>query len=371
MEIQIPTQELEKAVQSVNKVVGKKTINLALSGILITANDNQVQFTGTDYETTIRYTIAADVVEPGKVLVSGQLFNDLVRQMTDADVMLKTIEGKNMLTVKSGRAKYDILLMDAGLYPEITTLDGEETVKIKSSVLQDIYRKTAFAVSTETVRPIFTGINFSFNDGLLTAAGTDTHRMSQKKVPVIGSLHDFAISVRSFSNLLGLVKENEEVEVFYNSGKVVFQTNNLYCQAQTLSGIFPDTERVVPKELSLHVVVKRNELLQALNRISVISFYRQDKIAINDVILSFTSNSIRLQGKTANKGFAMEEIPAEVTGEPIEIYLNGTQIVDCLKALDGEDVNLNFNTGRSPGLITDDDDDQFLHVICPLTRLAG
>lgn len=370
MEVQFSVKELEKAVQAVNKIIPKKSLSQALSGILITANDaDKVQFTGADYEATIQYTMEADVIELGTVLVSGQLLHDLIKQMPDTEVTLKTGVKENTLTVKnSSRSRYDILLMDTNLYPEIATLDGENTVTVKGSVLHEIHRKTAFAVAAEAIKPIFTGVHFSFKDGILTAVGTDTHRMSRKRIPVEGTISDFIIPVKTFSNLLSLVEADNDVTMLCQSGKVIFRTAELYYQARTIIGAFPDIERAIPQELPLRAVVNRHEMLQAINRLSVISFYREEKITRNDINLSFASDGIRLQGNTANRGSAFEEIHAEVTGEPIEILLHGTQLLECLKALDSEDIVLSFNNKRSPGTITTEDDENFVHVICPLIR---
>lgn len=371
MEIQFASKDLEKAVQAANRVISGKLLNPALTGILIAAESDKVQFTATNFEITIRYTVSALVLEPGRVLVSGKLLYDLIKRMPGTDITLKTGLKNNMLTVKgSSRAVYDILLMDVNLYPELQSLESENTVQMKGALLHEIYRKTAYAVADTIARPMFTGVNFKFSEAELIATGTDTHRLSRKKFQVNGKTDDFIITVKALSDLSSLVEADAEIIIFCKSGKVVFVTDQLYYQSQGISGTFPDVDRVIPKELPLRVVVDRLELLQAIDRLSVISIYKMQDITMNDINLSFSQGEIVIRGNTAEKGSAFEQIPADIEGEPIDICLNGTQVVECLKSLDSDKVILSFANHKAPGTILADNDDQFIHVICPLVRIS-
>lgn len=372
IEIQFASKDLEKAIQTVNKVLSGKLINSVLSGILITADADKVQFTGTNFEVMIQYNVSANVLEPGKILVSGKLLYDLIKRMPGTEITLKTGLKNNMLTVKgSSKAIYDILLMDANSYPETESLESENIARMKGTILHEIYRKTAYAVAVMQDKPIFMGVNFKFGESELTATGTDTHRLSRKKVEVTGKTDDFIITVRALADISSLVGDEEEIAIFRRAGKVVFQTEQLYYQSQVISGIFPDVDRVIPKALSLRVTIDRQELLQAIDRLSVISVCKMQDITLNDINLSFNQGEIIIRGNTAEKGAAFEEIPAEVEGDPIEICLNGTQVVECLKSLDSDKVILSFSNNKAPGTVLADNDDQFLHVICPLIRSSA
>jgi DNA polymerase-3 subunit beta len=367
MEIRFNSKDLEKAVQAANKVISGKLLSSVLSGILIKAEGDKVQFVATNYEVVIRYDVSAQVVDPGKVLISGKLLYDLIKRMPGNEITLKTGVKDNMLTVKgSSKAVYDILLMDAILYPDIELLASENATQLKGTVLHEIYRKMAYAVADSMARPIFAGINFKFSENELVATGTDTHRLSRKTFNVSGKTNDFIITVKSLADVSSLVEADEEITLFSMSGKVVFVTDQLYYQSQIISGAFPDVDRVIPTELSLRVTVERQELLSAIDRLSVISISKEQNITTNNINLTFSQEEIVIQGNSAAKGIAFEQIPAGVDGLPIKIRLDGTQVVECLKSLDCEQVILSFNKPLTPGTITADNDDDYVHVICPI-----
>lgn len=56
---------------------------------------------------------------------------------------------------------------------------------MKVKVLKEIFTETVFAVSTQENRPIFTGVHLeTLSTGELKAVATDSHRMSQRLLPL-------------------------------------------------------------------------------------------------------------------------------------------------------------------------------------------
>ncbi|HWR06162.1 DNA polymerase III subunit beta [Sporomusa sp.] len=367
MEIRFNSKDLEKAVQAVNKIISGRLPNPTLSGILIVANDGKVQFTATNYETTIRYTVEADIRDPGRVLVSGKLFHELIKRMPGKEIAVSTNNKKNMLSVLSGRAVYDILTMNVFEYPEFDIKDVQNPVYIKASMLHEIQRKVAFAaMETELTSPVFSGVYLHLKDGLMSAIASDKKRLARLTFALEGE-GEVILPPKSLAEITSLVDGEDDITAFWDKGKVIFLTDSIRYESRIITGTFPDVERVIPKNPIVTVTMERTELLQAIERLSLIGLERQKDFTLNNVYITMESDLIYIKSNKADKGAAREEIQAIIVGEPVEICFHGTQIIDCLKALDNDKVVLSMTGPRAASTIVGEADDSYIYVISPIS----
>ncbi len=84
-----------------------------LAGLLLEAGSEGLSLSGFDYEVSARVGIAADVMEPGRALVSGRLLADISRSLPAGRQVEFSTEGpKVQLVCGSARIKVIVLLAD-------------------------------------------------------------------------------------------------------------------------------------------------------------------------------------------------------------------------------------------------------------------
>ena len=77
MKFQVNRDVFSEAVSFAVKLLPQRTTLPILSGVLIEATEGSLVLSSFDYEVSARTEIAAQVDEPGRVLVSGRLLADI------------------------------------------------------------------------------------------------------------------------------------------------------------------------------------------------------------------------------------------------------------------------------------------------------
>lgn len=369
MKIQFNAKELEKAIAAVNRAIGGKPVKECLNGILIVTDGDKVQLTATNFEMLIRYTIDADVLDAGKVLINGKLFHDLIRRMPGPDITISDTK-KNRLSVQSGKAVYDILTMNVHEYPDLDLIKPDKPIVLKAGDLAEMHRKVAFAaLEPSPSSGLFSGIHFSIKEGMIAVTATNKRRLSRMVYPFNAELEgEVIIQPKVLAEIASLARPEDSFSMAWNAGKLVVENHYLYLESRTFSGQFPDVSRVIPKDLPIKMTARRQELLQAIDRVSLIGVEKLKDVVLNDVKMTVTPGVLFIDASTAQKGAASEELPIELQGDGIEIRFNGNQIMDFLKAVDTDKVVFSFQSPRGAATITTEDDDKLVYVITPIVR---
>ena len=67
-------------------------------------------------------------------------------------------------------------------YPNINLEKSKEQILLKANLLKKIFKQTSYAMSTQEVRPLLTGINLKINGDILECVATDSYRLAKKIV---------------------------------------------------------------------------------------------------------------------------------------------------------------------------------------------
>ena len=156
--------------------------------------------------------------------------------------------------------------------------------------------------------------------------------------------------------------------MFINPNKVLFKFKNVLFQTRLLDGVYPDTLRIIPKEFPIIVKFNKEELLKAVERVSVLSPREKDN-NYNIVKLNVRPDYIVEVSSTNNEiGDAVEEIvPVEdVVGPIIKIAFNSKNLTDALKAFNSHEISINFAGEIKPFVLKGELDPDMLHLILPL-----
>lgn len=344
-----------------------------LNSIKFLVYSDYVELVSSNSDIAIQVTIddsSLNVIQAGSFAVPGKTFIEIVRKINANLIQMELVEDR-ILIIKADRSEFKLRLMDVLDYPEIDFAELNDPLVFDAEVISEIIRETYFATAEREKRPILTGVNFKYADGQLLATATDSYRLSQKKIKLKSTFDDFSIVVpsKSLEELSKILDSfNEEVQMYIQPNKVLFKFGKVLYQTRLLEGTYPDTSRIIPNDFILRVSFNKDELLQAVDRVSVLSprdreqNYNIIKLRLND------DHSVEITSNNTEVGGASDTVipSGEVEGKAIQIAFSSKYLVEALKSYQSSEITLNFSGDIKPFVITGNYDVDLLHLILPV-----
>ena len=368
MKIICKQDKLIKALNIVSKAVSQTSAMEITKGILIrTEGDMQVMLSATDIQISITTKMDAIVNENGAIVVAAKLFTDLIRKLPPGDILISTDE-KRLVTIKTENSEYELQGKDAEEFPRIDSDEEGKLIKIQKEEIREMIDGTAFAASTVESRGVITGILFEINDSVLSLVALDGFRVAikrEKKEEYKGEDIKVIISARLMREISKILAETagEEEETLIDIGerRLKVFTEETLVRVNLLEGEYIKYRDVFPKENRISVVMDRNEVLGAVERAAMLR--SEGKNAF--VRFSVTDNGVMVSSR-AVEGRGRETITAEKTGPDIEIGFDAKFVMDVLKAITEDMIEMQFNTSVSPCQIKPAEGNRFDYLILPV-----
>ena len=360
-----------KALNSVVRGVATKTTMPILEGILIQTNDNELKLTTYDLELGIEYIMECEVEEQGSIVVNATMFTEIIRKLPDSEINISVNEN-NLLTIECEGALYKLATMNPDEFPELPKIEIENSISLEQSALKNIIRKTIFAVSTEENRPIFTGCLFEIKDNKLNVVAIDGFRLALRTINIQTQVNDFkaVIPAKTLNEVNKILTDSfENVIIGVSKNQAVFEMENCKVVTRILDGEFLNYETVIPQNWQTRIKVEKSNLQNSFERISLISSSTIEKEKKYPVKVSVDIGKLTILC-TNQTGDAKEEVYISTEGKNLEAGFNPKYFLDSLKAIDEEEIYIEFGTNVSPCLIKSVENNDYVYMILPI-RLKG
>jgi len=349
--INVNKDDLVFAAQTVGRVTTAKT-STTPKGMRLLAEDGTLVLTSIDNEIAITCRVPAQVIEPGALVLPGKLFGEAVRRFPGLDVDLEVPEGRSTLTLRSGFSELDLLGMPPTHFPELPEIDSLASFSISERDMRSMLRQTSFALSTDALRPILTGMLWELHTGLLRMIAADGFMVASRTHKVdltasVSSLEQFRVVVpgRTIHELERLLTDSENpVEIAIGRNHILVQVAETVIISRLLEGKYIDVDRFLPTTFVTHLVVKPNALLDALERSAVVA---KDGL-IATVRLHMHDGRLIVRAQSAEHGKHFEEWPVEMMGDEMDILFNIKVLGEVLRSITVGDVRLSFTGQHGP-----------------------
>ena len=367
MKIVCEKDKILKAINSVTKAVASKTTMPILEGIFIQTNENQVKLTTYDLEIGIEYIIECDVKEQGATVVNAIMFSEIIRKLPDTDIKIE-INDKNLLVIECEGSLYKLATMNPDEFPELPQINIENSIEIEQNSLKEMIRKTIFAVSTEENRPIFTGCLFQISNNKLNVVAVDGFRLAWKSKFLQNKINDFTAVIpgRTLNEINKIISDSfDNIKIGVAKNQALFEMENCKVVTRLLDGEFLNYSSVIPENWETRIRVNRDILQNCFERISLISsssIEKEKKYPVK-VLVEIGKVTISCTNQT---GDAKEEIYIESEGKNLEAGFNPKYFLDALRAIDDEEVFVDFGTSISPCVIRPVEEGDYTYMILPI-----
>ena len=367
MKIICEKEKIIKALNSVTKAVASKTTMPVLEGILIQTNDNEVKLTTYDLEIGIEYIIECDVKQQGATVVNAIMFSEIIRKLPDTEINI-TLNEKNLLVIECEGSLYKLATMNPTEFPELPQINIENSIEIEQNTLKDMIRKTIFAVSTEENRPIFTGCLFEISNNKLNLVAVDGFRLAWKNKFLQNKINDFTAVIpgRTLNEINKIILDSfDTIKIGIAKNQALFEMEDCKIVTRLLDGEFLNYSSVIPESWETRIRVNKNVIQNCFERISLISSSSIEKEKKYPVKVTIDIGKVTISC-TNQTGDAKEEIYVSTEGKNLEVGFNPKYFLDALRAIDDEEVFIDFGSNISPCIIRPVEEGDYIYMILPI-----
>ena len=359
---------LSGAVSVTSRAVAAKSSIPAMEGILIEAGDS-LRLTGYNLETGIQATVPAEIKEKGSLVLSARIFGEIVRKLPD-DMVVFSSQGYTV-NIKCGMSEFNILGTDPEEFPELPTVDQQNSLTLPQPVLRAMISQTLFAVSDNESRPIHTGSLFEVDGTTLTVVSVDGYRLALRKEDLTEKkgvdFFSFVVPGSALGEVEKICSGEEAVVVTQGARHVMFKTGDTVLVCRRLEGEFLPYKNAIPRNNTIHIEVDARALLSSIERVSLII---SEKLK-SPLRCIFGDGMVSITTKTAI-GDAADQCLISGDGQGLEIGFNNKYLMDALKAAPADKLRMEFTSGVAPCVILPaEGEENFIYMVLPVRLKAN
>ena len=227
--------------------------------------------------------------------------------------------------------------------------------------------KCKFSVSNDETRHYLSGIFFhqtQIDDKFfLTAAATDSHRMSVSKVQLEGKINfePIILPKKTIFQLCSLLEDYDSDVVVSNlKSKIKFELDDSILISKLIDGKFPNYIQVIPKNNQKKLEIDLKLFLNSVDRVASVSLDKKDGVKFNLI-----KDKLNLSVINANSGDGTETLNVNFDHE-LDISFNSRYLIDVASQIDGDKIEIFLNDMGSPALIKDPGDFDSIYVVMPM-----
>lgn len=367
MKFSIEKNVILEALNNVSKAISTRNIIPILNGIKFELKKEGLYLTASDSELNIKQLIdikdIKNVDKEGIIIIQSKYLLDIIRKMPSDVINFEVVDGLK-IKIFTENSQYSLNCMEASEYPTIKIEESKDPIIINSNKLKNIIHQTIFAISTQELRPLLTGLNLKIMADNLECVATDSYRLA-KKTEKINAKTEVNIILPG-KNIIELEKtlpndENVEIHIFNN--KVLFKFLNIYFQTNLLAGNYPNTNNLIPTEFKYIVKINLAEFFSSIDRAALLT-QGKDK---NIVKMTINDNKMIINSFASEIGKVEETLNIESNNkEKLEISFSSKYMIDALKTFKDEDILLLLNSDIKPIIIKSVDDESLIQLILPI-----
>ena len=364
MIIKCKKEELVAGLNIVSKAVSNKTTYPILQCVLIEAAQGKIKFTSNNTDLGIETYIEGTVIKDGTSAIEAKLFMDIVRKLPDDDITVDT-EDEIRAVITCQKTKYTIAYKSGNDFVNIPTLNTDKHIEISEFTLREIIRQTIFSISDNENNPIMTGEYFEVNGDKLTVVSIDGKRISVRNVELADTNQDVSVIIPGKS-LLELIKiinggVDDKVNIYFENNYVMFEFGKTKVISRLIEGEYYKISRFMSIDHSMIVNVDKKELIDAIDRTTLL-IQETDK---KPIIVSVKDDDNMYLRVDTNMGSFNENIEVDKEGGEIVIGFNPKFLLDALRVIDEDRVSIYMSDSKNPCIIKDDQE-SFTYVILPI-----
>lgn len=351
MKFNVHGKTLQQQLAAVSKVVNAKNALSILDNFLLDVKDDTLFITGSDQETVMTAKMEiSNQGSDGKIAINAKRLMEVVKEVSNFPLTFEIDENTGTVDLVFPGGHFTFMGVNAAEYPQnFKTDELAVEMSIPAEIILSGLDYTLFAISTETIRPMMTGVYWDFHENDITFVGSDTHKLVRY---INSSYHpnretSFILPGKPAGILRSLItKDTETVRITKDEKSAMFSFGDFTLGCRFVKGNYPNYNRVIPQDNPNEMTVDRLGLLSAMRRVSLFA-----SKASSLVKMSMDENSVVLQSQDLDYSTKAEEcVTCSYEGGPLTIGFNSVYMIEVLNNLPGDSVIVKLSDPGRPGL---------------------
>ncbi|MCL6436809.1 MAG: DNA polymerase III subunit beta [Leptolyngbyaceae cyanobacterium HOT.MB2.61] len=385
MKLVCSQNNLSTNLSLVSRAVSSRPNHPILANVLLIADaeSQQVKLSAFDLSLGIQTSFPAEVEEGGKLTLPAKLLNDIVSRLPEGEITLEegtgnaATEASHVVTLTCASGRYQVRGMGAEEFPALPVVEDGEVTQLPVESLIEGLRSSLFATSSDDTKQILTGVHLTIQADGLEFAATDGHRLAvvqtanledgaelpkpakgkgrtaakESSTKELAEALDVTIPAKALQELTKMLERQtgDSVAVKFDQSQVVFEWTDQRLTSRLLEGQYPNYNQLIPRQFARQMACDRRLLLSALERIAVLADQKNNIVKLS---LDGVNQQLSLSVDAQDVGSGKETIPAQITGDELDIAFNVKYLMDGLKGITTSEVQMQLNSATSPAILT-------------------
>lgn len=361
--LQAQRDSLLKPLQAVTGIVERRHTLPILSNVLLENQNGQTKILATDLEIQIDTIGPNSNAEDFRITTNAKKLQDILRALPDGEVSLDW--DKNRLVLKAGKSRFNLQTLPAEEFP---LMNIDEDINTQFSLSQEVFREmlsqVQYSMAVQDIRYYLNGLLMQTEGDQLRLVATDGHRLAYAATTLEADLPKTEVilprkTVLELFKLLNHPEQPITIELLHN--QVRFRCNDTIIVSKIIDGKFPDYNRVIPLDNDKIFLVNRSELLGSLERAAILANekFRGARLQIQPGLMRVTCNNNEQEE-------AREELEIAYQGDALEVGFNINYLMDALRNVHSEDLQLAFGDANRSTLFTIPNNANFKYIVMPM-----
>ena len=367
MKLIFTKSNLNKAVGIVMKAVPTRTTMSILECILIDASTNEIKFTANDMELGIETIVEGEIIEKGKVAIDAKIFSEIVRKLPDNDITIETDDNYTS-TITCEKSKFNIAGKSGDDFSYLPVIIKEKSISLSQFTLKETINQTIFCTSPNDNNKMMTGELFEVKDNVLKVVGLDGHRIAIRNINLSGNADDVKVVVpgKTLNEISKILSSDAEsvVNIYFTNNHILFEFDNTMVVSRLIEGEYFKINQMLSSDYETKVVINKKEFLDSIDRANLL-IREGDK---KPIIINITDGSLEVKVQSAI-GSLNEDIDINKEGKDIMIGFNPKFLIDALRVIDDETVDIYLVNPKAPCFIRDKEEN-YIYLILPVNFSA-
>ncbi len=378
MKLVCSQSELSTSLQLVSRAVASRPTHPVLANVLLTADagTGRLSLTGFDLSLGIQTSLPASVETSGAITLPARLFGEIVSRLSsDSPITLACAEGAEQVELTSLSGSYQMRGMPAEDFPDLPLVQSGTPIRLEADALVKGLRATLFASSGDEAKQLLTGVHLRLDPAGLKCAATDGHRLAvlclahASDPTAAADGEPFAVTVparslRELERLLSGRQSDEPLSLFCDRGQVVFLWADQVLTSRSLDGTYPNYRQLIPESFSRTISLDRRAFVSGLERVAVLADQHNNVVKLS---AEPATGQLVIQADAQDVGSGSEALAASIHGDAIQIAFNVRYLLDGLKAMASEEVELRCNGPTTPAVLAPlGEDGAFTYLVMPV-----
>lgn len=360
MKVKIDKETLLQGIQIVQNVVSSKATLPILSNMLIETRNSTVFLNTTDLDIGVSCELPVETVEEGAITIPAKRFSDIVKELPAGEIVINA-KKNHQIDIEGQKCRFKLIGLPKEEFPKFPDFKNKEPIILEQKSLKEMIRMTSFAVSHEESRYVLNGILMDIKEDKMCMVATDGRRLAKIEKKIQSTLKtnvSVVVPIKAVQEIYRNLSDVGIVSIICGTNQVLFDIEGILIATRIIEGEFPNYNQVIPEVAPQKIKVSTQKLLSAIRRANLLA--TPDFQAIKCEVFS---NKLVVSKSTPNIGESREEVVSEYNGKEMIVGFNPQFLIDVLKNIAEEDINLELLGPDKAGVIRMN---EYLYLALPM-----